>query len=228
MCGDGANDLLALREADLSVGIQSTDASYGSSFTVKNMLDVDWIIKESKNALSNVIHLYQFYSTGCMFLLIASIILLTDSSYYSTEGLMYLNFGTILIIPVALSMTRPSGDESPYVPDTNMMGWHNHLIFWGNLLIPYTGVLGAWFYFYNTDEFVPNPKTRVTVENGSFNSKIMSTSMIYVLVLIVLAANGFIMHRSSPWRERIYRNYPFSLLLFVNMLVAMIFAFLMK
>ena len=45
MCGDGANDLLALRQADLSIGIQATDASYGSSFTVNNMLDVDWVIK---------------------------------------------------------------------------------------------------------------------------------------------------------------------------------------
>lgn len=45
MCGDGANDLMALREADLSVGIQATDASYGSSFNVKNMLDVDEIIR---------------------------------------------------------------------------------------------------------------------------------------------------------------------------------------
>ena len=45
MCGDGANDLLALREADLSVGIQETDASYGSSFTVKNISDVYQIIR---------------------------------------------------------------------------------------------------------------------------------------------------------------------------------------
>ena len=62
------------------------------------------------------------------------------------------------------------------------------------------GVLGAWFYFYNTDEFEPNPKTKVTVDNGSFNSKIMSTSLIFVLVLMVLAMNAFIMHRSYPWR----------------------------
>ncbi len=45
MCGDGANDLMALRQADLSIGMQSTDASYGSSFTVKNLMDIDSIIK---------------------------------------------------------------------------------------------------------------------------------------------------------------------------------------
>ena len=41
MCGDGANDLLALKEADLSLGIQNCDASYASSFTINNLLDVD-------------------------------------------------------------------------------------------------------------------------------------------------------------------------------------------
>ena len=45
MCGDGANDLLALKEADLSLGIQESDASYGSSFTIKKLLDVDEIIR---------------------------------------------------------------------------------------------------------------------------------------------------------------------------------------
>lgn len=45
MCGDGANDLLALREADLSLGIQESDASYGSSFTIQKLLDSDEILR---------------------------------------------------------------------------------------------------------------------------------------------------------------------------------------
>jgi len=40
MCGDGANDLMAIREADVGIGITNTDASYGSSFTISKMLDV--------------------------------------------------------------------------------------------------------------------------------------------------------------------------------------------
>lgn len=107
MCGDGANDLLALREADLSIGIQATDASYGSSFTVKNMLDVDWVIKESKCTQANIIILYQFYGSISFLVLICSIIMITDYTYFATNQLMYLNFGTILLIPGTLAMSRP-------------------------------------------------------------------------------------------------------------------------
>jgi magnesium-transporting ATPase (P-type) len=41
MTGDGANDLMAIRESDIGLGISDSDASYGASFTIVNMLDVD-------------------------------------------------------------------------------------------------------------------------------------------------------------------------------------------
>lgn len=107
MCGDGANDLLALREADLSICIQATDASYGSSFNVQKMVDVEWVIKESKCTQANIIVLYQFYGSISMFILICSIIMISDVTYFSTPELMYLNFGTILNIPGTLAMSRP-------------------------------------------------------------------------------------------------------------------------
>lgn len=41
MCGDGANDLMAIRTSDVGMGINDSDASYGATFAIVNMLDVD-------------------------------------------------------------------------------------------------------------------------------------------------------------------------------------------
>ena len=83
MCGDGANDLLALREADLSIGVQETDASYGSSFTIKSLSSVYEVIREAKCAKSSMIQLYQYYATATFTDPLVTTILITAKTYLS-------------------------------------------------------------------------------------------------------------------------------------------------
>lgn len=147
-------------------------------------------------------------------------------TYFTTPQLMYLNFGTILLIPGTLGMSRPYGEDSEFVPDANMMGLHNHLMFWGNLIIPFAGILGSWFYYKNTPEYLPNPKPTISIANGGFNSKNHCTTLIFILIILTSACNGFIIYRSKPWRERFFRNYLFTLLIFSNLIIALAFAFL--
>ena len=85
MCGDGANDLLALKQADLSIGLQQTDASYGSSFTASNLTDIPEIIREGKTVSYNIVHIVQFYISCYFTIYLALIWLNADATYLSSQ-----------------------------------------------------------------------------------------------------------------------------------------------
>lgn len=45
MVGDGANDLLAIKEANVGIGIRNCDSSYAASFSVRQLGDLDYIVR---------------------------------------------------------------------------------------------------------------------------------------------------------------------------------------
>jgi P-type E1-E2 ATPase len=49
MVGDGANDLIAIKEAHVGIGISSSDAVFSACFAVRSLEQILQIIKESKN-----------------------------------------------------------------------------------------------------------------------------------------------------------------------------------
>ena len=49
MVGDGANDLIAIKEADVGIGISSSDAVYSASFAITELSQIPQIILEAKN-----------------------------------------------------------------------------------------------------------------------------------------------------------------------------------
>lgn len=63
---------------------------------------------------------------------------------------MLINFCGVLLTPVLITLSHPTEIETHYVPENNMMGLHNHLVFWGNSIIPFIGVLISWLYFSQT------------------------------------------------------------------------------
>ena len=107
MCGDGANDLLALKEADLSLGIQECDASYASSFTINSLLDVDEVIRESKNNVAAITQLFFYSVSGLIIAKIGSMILITNAADITTES-VYASFASVLIYPLFISLSKPS------------------------------------------------------------------------------------------------------------------------
>jgi len=45
MVGDGANDLIAIKEADIGIGIASSDAVYSAAFTVSELMQIEKVVR---------------------------------------------------------------------------------------------------------------------------------------------------------------------------------------
>ena len=153
MCGDGANDLLALKEADLSLGIQKSDASYAANFAISSLLDVDEVIRESKNNVSNISQFFFYIFIGYIFSKISRIYFLASSAYLSSSALIYFNFTSILIFPFFISLSKPAEKPTKEVPVPNLMTLHSHLVIWGNVIITNLLLIIYFSIFGHSEEF---------------------------------------------------------------------------
>lgn len=121
MCGDGANDLMAIREADVGLGISDSDAAYGASFTISKMLDVEEVIRESKNVSQGIVDLFQYFGSISFLKIITSIILVSEVSYFGGYAIIYFNFAHSLWLAAFIPLSSPSSRPTKQRPLTNFL-----------------------------------------------------------------------------------------------------------
>ena len=135
------------------MGIQECDASYASSFTINNLLDVDEVIRESKNNVSNIIQFFFYILSTFIASKIAVIIMMTNVADHAPDARFYYNYTSILIFPLLIPLSKPSSQPTPFVPVSNFMTVYSHLIIWGNAIITMLPFILGYVYFKTTSDF---------------------------------------------------------------------------
>ena len=217
MCGDGANDLMAIRQSDVGIGINDSDASYGASFTIVNMLDIDYILRDSKATTCNIIEMIRYYEFISFLKIPASLLIATDSAYWNLGQLLFYNFTSTVIYPIFMALGKPSDITTKQIPRGNFMGAMNHLRFWGSLSIATGGLIAGFYYIKSTAAYVANTQPVVTIANNpAWFPFTESASAMFLLVLVPFTMYGVIFYISNPWKMFIYKNPLFFLVVLLN------------
>lgn len=121
MCGDGANDLLAIKEADIGIGIRNCDSSYAASFSILNLRDIDEIIREAKCGEKEIIEICRFVSIGGFLSVPLLIIMETEAAFFSSFQLIFGNLSKYLLFNILLALSKPAAKPTIYKPCSNFL-----------------------------------------------------------------------------------------------------------
>lgn len=204
MCGDGANDLMAIRESDLGLGISDSDASYGASFSIVNMLDIDFIIRESKNSSQSIVDMLRYFGSVSFLKIIASILMAVDCSYYNANMVLFYNFAHSIWLAVFLGLSSALPDQCKERPKTSLMSLRSHIVYWVNIIIPTGGLVAAYYYFRTLSEFTTNPGINASV--NIYSPTTYTATVVFLIINIPLIFNVVVMYTGKPFKEPIYKN----------------------
>lgn len=217
MCGDGANDLIAIRQSDVGIGISNSDASYAATFTIKRMLDVDYIIRDSKATTTNIVEMIRYYEFISFLKIPSALLMIIDTAYLNEKHILFTNFTCTVIYPILQAMSRPAKIVTRAIPNGNFLGLINQFRFWGSLVLATAGLIGGYFYFYSTNQFQPNPSPIVI---NNWYPYTYSATVMFILLVPPFAVYSIFFYIGAPWKERMYRNYPLFILTILNIISA--------
>lgn len=89
-------------------------------------------------------------------------IMLYDNSYVSGNQLTYLNYASTLWIALFCVLSAPTYKLSHIIPNDNLMGLANFLIYWGQTIIGSGGLILCYWYGTQAPFFELTPDKNYT------------------------------------------------------------------
>ena len=160
--------------------------------------------------------LTQYFIIGSFIFIPSIIILTTDVTFATSMQSIYKNFITTLFMTLFFALSRPAKVLSRYLPNSNFMGKENHLVFWLSSIIFAAGQAGAYYYYYKTSDFVPNPRPVATFQSG-WNGNTKTSTVNFLILVLQFTLIHIAIYRSSTWKESIYKHIPLTILIVVNL-----------
>ena len=204
MVGDGANDLLAIRQANIGIGIRNCDSSYAASFSIENLKDIDYIIRQAKCGERQIVEIVRFISITSFVSVPLLIIMETEGAYFSSFQLIFGNITKYIVLNILLALSKPTTYQTIYKSCSNFLKLENVLVFWGNAILGALGHLAIMIYYRTDPEYHWN-YSKITINSGwvTQTSLVPAQYFFYSVHPIVLI---FSIYLGEPFKESLHKN----------------------
>ncbi|KAL4480550.1 hypothetical protein ABPG72_022305 [Tetrahymena utriculariae] len=123
MCGDGANDCGALKDADMGVSLSDTEASIAASFTskIQNISCIEKILREGRASLVTSFQCFKYMALYSLIQCTTTTILYVCNSIPSDMQFLYWDLFIILPLAFMLGLTKASDQLTHKTPTANLI-----------------------------------------------------------------------------------------------------------
>ncbi|XP_076404781.1 putative cation-transporting ATPase 13A5 isoform X3 [Peromyscus maniculatus bairdii] len=236
MCGDGANDCGALKMAHAGISLSEQEASVASPFTSKtaNIECVPHLIREGRAALVSSFGVFKYLTMYGIIQFIGTSLLYWQLQIFGNYQYLLQDVAITLMVSLTMSINHAYPKLAPYRPAGQLLSPQLLLSVFLNSCFTCIVLVSAflsvkqqpWYcevYRYS-ECFLTNQSnfsTNMSLErNWTGNATLIPASVLsfesttmWPIVTFNCISAAFIFSKGKPFREPIYTNYLFSLLL---------------
>lgn len=218
MCGDGANDCVALKAAHAGISLSEAEASVASPFTsnTPNVSCVLTVIREGRAALVTSFGMFKFMALYS-FIQFASVLLLyTAGTNLGDQQFLYIDLAIVTTAAILMGYTGAYEQLVAERPMGSLMSLINLFSIFFEMALVFAFQVLAYIYLRNQFWFVPVVPAENEVVNCFESTVIFVVSSFQYLTMAVCFSTG------PPFRQPLWKNVAFLMTLLVLLAFSLI------
>jgi len=195
MCGDGANDVSALKMAHVGVSLSEAEASVAAPFTSKvaDISCVPALMREGRSALVTSFATFKYMALYSMVQFVTVLLLYTERTNLADMQFLYIDLGITTSVAVFMGRTGPAPILVPRSPPSSLVSFANVAALLLQVVIT-TGVqVGALALLNSQTWYTPLPPTSSPDALATLSwptTTLFSVSSFQYLILAVAFSKG--------------------------------------